>query len=61
MRYLLDPEGYGKSMQDVLNHFYDMRNCMLFPDAFQKNFGISIADFEAEYYDRMRAYLGEGE
>ena len=57
MRYLLDPEGYGKSIQDVLHQFYDIRNGMSFPDAFQKNFGISITDFETEYYDRMRAYL----
>lgn len=57
MRYLLDPEGYGKSTQDVLCQFYDIRDGMSFPDAFQKNFGISITDFETEYYDLMRAYL----
>jgi len=45
---------------DLLNNFYDIRNGWSFPDAFEKNFGISITDFEAEYYDRMRAYLGGG-
>ena len=61
MRYLLDPDGYGKSVQDVLNNFYDVRNGMSFPEAFEKNFGISIVDLEVEYYDRMREYLGDGE
>ena len=61
MRYLLDPEGLGKSIQDVLNNFYDIRNDISFPDAFEKNFGISIADLEGEYYDRMRIYLGDAE
>ena len=57
MRYLLDPKGLGKSLQDVLNLFYDIRSGILFPDAFQNNFGISLVDFEVEYYDYMRTYL----
>jgi len=58
MRYFLDPNGLGKSTQDVLNLFYDVRNGALFPEAFQNYFGISLAQFEADYYDLMRAYLG---
>ena len=58
MRYFLDPNGLGKSTQDVLNLFYDIRNGMQFPAALQNNFGLDLAQFETDYYDLMRAYLG---
>ena len=60
MRYFLDPNGLGKSLQDVLNLFYDVRNGVLFPEAFQNNFGISLTQFEIDYYDLMRTYLSSG-
>jgi len=60
MRYFLDPNGLGKSTQDVLSLFYDIRNGALFPEAFQSNFGISLAQFEIDYYDLMRTYLSSG-
>jgi hypothetical protein len=60
MRYILDPNGLGKSLQDVLNLFYDLRNGEQFPQAFYSNFGISLTQFEAGYYDLMRAYLVNG-
>jgi len=57
MRYFLDPNGLGKSIQDVLNLFYDIRNGSTFPHAFQDNFGLSLTQFEIDYYDLMRTYL----
>ena len=60
MRYFLDPNGLGKSMQDVLGLFYDIRNGVLFPEAFQNRFGISLEQFEIDYYDLMRTYLSSG-
>jgi len=57
MRYLLDKRGMGRSFSDVLNLFYDMRDRISFPVSFRNNFGISLVDFENEFYDRMRAYL----
>jgi hypothetical protein len=57
MRYLLDRRGLGKSFQDALNLFYDIRDGKSFPVSFRDNFGISLSDFEIEFYDRMRAYL----
>jgi hypothetical protein len=57
MRYLLDRRGMGKSFSDVLDLFYDMRDGISFPVSFQDNFGISVSDYEDEFYDRMRAYL----
>ena len=60
MRYLLDIRGMGKSLQDVLHLFYDLRNGILFPESFQNHFGISVSDFEDEFYGRMRTYLKYG-
>jgi len=57
MRYFLDPNGLGKSTEDVLALFYDLRNDIAFPAAFQSNFGLDLETLENEYYDRMRDYL----
>jgi hypothetical protein len=61
MRYFLDPKGLGKSIGDVLQLFYDLRNGIEFPVAFQSNFDLDVETFKNEYYDRMRQYLGAGE
>lgn len=57
MEYMLDPKGLNKSMQDVLNLFYDLRGKMPFEDTFEKNFEISVMVFEEEIFDRLRIYL----
>lgn len=57
MKYLLDPLGLNKSIQDVLNVFYNVRDGSSFADAFENNFGLSLEVFEEEYYDRIKAYL----
>ncbi len=57
MKYLLDSRGLCKSLQDVLDVFYDMREGILFETSFQNHFGLSIKTFENEYYQRMREYL----
>ena len=56
MRYceLLD-----KSLQDILNLFYDIRNGSDFSDAYQGNFGIDLAEFEENYFETIRSYLSE--
>jgi hypothetical protein len=60
MRYFLDSNGLGKSTQDVLSLFYDVRNGVPFPVAFQNRFSISLEQFEIDYYDLMRTYLSSG-
>jgi hypothetical protein len=60
MRYFLDPKGLDKSIADVLNLFYDLRNDIDFPAAFYSNFGLTMETLKNEYYDRMRAYLADG-
>lgn len=57
MRYLLDNQGMGKSLHDVMNLFYDLRDGKSFFVSFQDNFGIIVSDFEDEFYSRMRTYL----
>jgi hypothetical protein len=57
MRYILDTNGMGKSYEDVLSLFYDLRGGISFPVSFENHFGISVGDFEDEFYDRMITYL----
>jgi len=57
MDYLLDQEGAGRSLQDVLNLFYDLRNNMNFEESFERNFGIKLDVLEEEIFDRLIIYL----
>jgi hypothetical protein len=60
MRYILDDKGLGRSFQDVMDLSYDLRQGIAFPVSFENHFEISVADFEAEFFDRLRTYLGNG-
>jgi hypothetical protein len=57
MRYLLDPKGMNRSIDDVLKLFYDLRNDIPFELSFENHFGIDVETFEEEYYSRMYEYL----
>jgi hypothetical protein len=59
LKYLIDEKGAGKSYNDILNLFYDIRNGIEFSVTFQQTFGINLNDFEAEFYERMRLFLSE--
>jgi hypothetical protein len=59
MKYILDENGLGRSLDDVLTVFYDMRNGMVFSTSFQNNFGISLSEFEAQIFDRLANYLSQ--
>jgi hypothetical protein len=56
-RYLLDDSGMNRSLLDVKEVFLDMRGGMSFSGAFRRNFGLSVVDFEAAYFVRIRQYL----
>jgi hypothetical protein len=58
--YILDARGMGRSYQDVLGLFYDVRNGVSFPVSFRDRFGISLGDFEDQVFDRLKDYLGGG-
>jgi len=57
MRYLLDPQGLGHSLQDARDVFMDMRSGTSFAAAFQNAFGVTVDQLQAEYFGRIRAYL----
>ena len=59
MKYILDSNGLGKSIDDVLTLFYDIRNGVIFTIAFQNNFGISLDEFEESIFDRLGNYLND--
>lgn len=59
MKYILDANGLGRSLDDVLALFYDIRNGMVFSISFQNNFGISLSEFEAQIFDRLTNYLSQ--
>lgn len=57
MKYLMDPKGLNRSLQDVLCVFYNIRDGGSFSNAFENNFGLSLEVFENEYYDRITTFL----
>jgi len=60
MRYILDGDGLAKSFSDVLHLFYDLRQEIPFPVSFENHFGIRIGEYEEDFFNRMRKYLGNG-
>ncbi len=58
--YMLDERGLGGSYQDVAGLFYDARDGDPFFVSFEDRFDISLSDYEAQFFDRMRMYLGDG-
>ncbi|MFC2139100.1 hypothetical protein ACFLR4_00435, partial [Bacteroidota bacterium] len=60
LRYILSENGMGKSLNDILNIFYDMRTGIYFHHSFENNIGISLADFRDQFYTRVREFLGSG-
>lgn len=56
-RYLVDADGYGKTMSDVKNLFLDQRNGMSFHEAFENRMGMTVDEYEASFMSRMAEYL----
>lgn len=58
IRYLLDPLGYGKSILDIRRLFSLLKDDgHPFESAFQECMGISVKDYENNFYDLMNGYL----
>jgi len=58
-RYLLDPNGNGTTIDDLKTFYKDLGEGIQFRRAFQNTFGISVSDYEANYWDIMRDYLSQ--
>jgi len=57
VRYLLDPVGLGGAETDVRDTYLDARDGVGFATGFEQRFGVSLADFEAEFFERVRGWL----
>ena len=57
VRYLVDPEGLGKTYIDVKAMFVDIRAGMNFAEAFEIHMGMSLEYYEEHFYALMQAYL----
>jgi hypothetical protein len=55
--YLLDEEGHGKNMEDLKNLFIDAKVGIDFETSFENRFGISLIEYEEQFFDLMRNYL----
>lgn len=58
VRYLQDPIGLSRTVEDHKALFEDLGNGVPFGTAFQRHYGLQLNVFQAEYWDRIRAYLG---
>jgi hypothetical protein len=59
--YLLDPEGLGKSPEDLAAVMLDMGNDVSFAEAFETHMGISVHDYETQFFTLMDGYLPQSE
>lgn len=57
VRYLTDQNGHGKTLRDLGNLFLDVRDGIDFATAFEDRLGLSVVDYEAQFFDLMRDYL----
>ncbi len=57
VQYLLDENGYGKTMNDFKNLFLDVRDGIAFSTSFENRFEMSLLDYEEQFFDLMNDYL----
>jgi hypothetical protein len=57
VEYLVDVNGHGKSFNDIKNLFMDVSVGVPFPTAFKNRFGMSLLEYEVQFFDLMNNYL----
>jgi len=57
VEYLVDVNGHGKSFNDIKNLFMDVSVGVPFPTAFENRFGMSLLEYEVQFFDLMSDYL----
>ena len=57
VEYLVDPNGHGRSYVDLKNLFMDVSVGVSFETAFQNRMGISVQNYEAQFFALMNGYL----
>jgi hypothetical protein len=61
VEYLLDPNGLGKSPEDLAAVMLDMGDDVPFAEAFETHIGISQSDYETQFFTLMDGYLPQSE
>lgn len=61
VRYLLEPEGHGKTFLDVKEMFYDMLRTGSFSTSFENAMGISLQYYEDNFYTLITDFLNQVE
>ena len=61
VEYLIDPEGHGKPPEDLTSIMVDMADDAAFSAAFEDHMGVSVADYEEQFFGLMNEYLPEGD
>jgi hypothetical protein len=56
-RYLVDPEGHGKTLLDVKNMYLDIREGLTFEETFENRLGMSVDYYETNFFDIIVEYL----
>lgn len=56
-RYLVDPEGHGKTLSDVRNMYLDIREGLSFEETFENRMGMSVDYYETNFFDYIVEYL----
>jgi hypothetical protein len=57
VEYLVDENGHGKTFEDLKNLFLDVSVGVSFQTAFKNRLGISVKEYEMQFFDLMNDYL----
>ena len=57
VRYVMDDNGHDRSWDDIKNLFLDMRQGLSFSQSFGNRMGLSLAEYEQNFFDLMLVYL----
>ena len=56
-RYLVDPNGHGRSVADIKNMYLDIRGGQTFAQAFENRMQTSVEQYEEDFFALMAEYL----
>ena len=57
VEYLVDKNGHGKSFEDIKDLLLDVSVGVSFETAFKNRSGISVKEYEMQFFDLMNDYL----
>jgi len=57
--YLVDPDGLGYPKSLMRDVYLDAAAGVPFAASFEEKFGLSLQDYEDEFWDRVRVFLGD--